>query len=102
MSNTFKISTGDLQRPDKQFEITIKGDDEKTNLDTIVKAAKTLIESIDLKHTCDENYEIYEQSMMQILLSIADSIIAEGWEVEDDSEKARLEIISHFIENLRY
>ena len=98
MSTEFKLSTGSIDGEDFPFEITIKGD-EDSDLDLIVNATKKLIENIDLKHMCDEDYDLYYYSLKQILLSVADSLECEGWEIEDDSEESKLRTIIHFLNN---
>ena len=98
MKTLLKMTRYETGNPNDCFEIEIKGQEAK-DIDVIVKASKTLIESIDVKHVCDEDYELFEESIKKILLSVADVLIAEGWEVEEETEKAKLEKIVHFINN---
>lgn len=98
MKTVLKLTEFNSDDLKDSFEIEIRGQEAK-DIDTIVKASKTLIETIDVKHVCDEDSELFEDSIKKILLSVADVLVAEGWEIEEETEKAKLEKIVHFINN---
>lgn len=84
MANQLRFTTGDLETGEFNLDVAI--DSKKGNtLDAMVDAIKMLIRNIDLKHTCDEDFDLYEKTMISILEQIGQSLSYEGW--GDESEE---------------
>lgn len=98
MKTELMMSTGDIESGETDFQITIKGNEE-SNLDLSIRGIQMLIESIDVKHACNEDYEKYTDALKTILLSIATSLECEGWEIEDESEEKQLGTVIRFLNN---
>lgn len=78
MTNQLRFTTGDLETGEFNLDVAI--DSKKGNtLDAMVDAIKMLIRNIDLKHTCDEDYDLYLNAMKKILGSVVVSLVCEGW-----------------------
>lgn len=86
MTNQLRFTTGDLETGEFNLDVAIDSKKEST-LDSMVDAIKMLIRNIDLKHTCDEDYDLYMNAMKEILGSVGDSLICEGWGEGDFEEQ---------------
>lgn len=60
-----------------EAEVSVKTKDD-SDLESTLKGIELLIESIDLKHACNEDNALYEESMKRILFMIADNLGCEG------------------------
>ena len=60
-----------------EVEVSVKARGEN-DLELILQGVEKLVESIDLKHKCDENYEVYQKALKRIVYSVADNLGFEG------------------------
>lgn len=71
-----------------EVQVTIKQEDNTTQRDSILKAINLLMDSIDLKNTCNADYNVFEHTVEEILYKAADIIGYEHyyWEHVPESE----------------
>ncbi len=78
MTTELRYTSGNLETGNMDIEVAVNSNQE-TSLNATLDAIAILIQNIDLKHTCDEDYDLYEKSMITILEQVGQSLSYEGW-----------------------
>lgn len=115
LKNQLTISGYDTDK-DLNTEIIVKANTE-SDLEMILQGIENLVETIDPKHVCKEDFTAYNDSMKRILHAVADNIgFQSDWyrtnpniemhydEKSEESyvtDKSKIEILESFIEMIK-
>lgn len=94
------VATADIEKGiilSVNLEGHVECSSEFRDVELMVKAINKLVESIDLKHKCNENYEVLRESFNKIIDNIG-SVLKLDYFIWLDEEESNLKTVKMFID----